>query len=96
MRHFLWTLVIVTAIGLFFFYGVESALPHRDNPFAQRDAVIFGFFSALAWGLSIIGSHVGARLTFISDARWNSIFNFFAAGLAATAVGYTYIPLSAS
>lgn len=92
MRNIGLGVAIAVAICVFFFIGAVTLVPHDQNPFARTAAVGVGFFSALCWGMSIIGSHIGAKLTVISDAKWNSIFNFFAAGFAATAVGYTYIP----
>jgi hypothetical protein len=81
---------ISIAITLCFVSGIAAMAPHQGNLRAQIVAIVFGFFSAMAWGLSVLGSHIGARLTVVSDARWNSIMNFFAAAFAALAVGFGY------
>jgi len=48
----------------------------------------FGFLSALAWGLSVVGALIWTRLGPFSSVYWNAWFNFFAAAFAALAVGY--------
>ncbi len=52
-------------------------------------AVFWGAISTLAWGLSVVGTLVWEDLGLISSIKWNSWFNFFAAGFAAAAVGYS-------
>jgi hypothetical protein len=58
---------------------------------AQEFAVLWGFFSALAWGLSVIGNLIWTTLGVFSTAQFNSWSNLNAAICAATAVGYTKI-----
>lgn len=70
--------LFVTAVisGLFWWgLGKHPLLPDA-NLYAQL-GLICGFFSALTWGLSVLGSYM-----------WNSWFNFFAAALAALSLGY--------
>ncbi|MBV8755110.1 MAG: hypothetical protein JO328_19820 [Hyphomicrobiales bacterium] len=62
--------------------------------YARRDpngyvAVAFAFAAALAWALSVAGSLLWTSFFLISHFRWNSWMNFFAAGFAALAAGYT-------
>jgi hypothetical protein len=64
-----------------------GAMHHR----AQEFAVLWGFFSALAWGLSVIGNLIWTTLGVFSTAQFNSWSNLIAAICAATAVGYTKI-----
>jgi uncharacterized integral membrane protein len=57
----------------------------------EHRAVIFGFASALAWGLSVVGGLMLLPTWWYphrSYVIWTSWLNFFAAGFAALAVGY--------
>jgi hypothetical protein len=75
------TLVIFWA----FHSGYGTSRQHAE---AQVLTVFWGGISALAWGLSVVGTLVWEDFGIASKIKWNSWFNFFAAGLAATAVGY--------
>jgi drug/metabolite transporter (DMT)-like permease len=72
------TLVIFGA----FHSGYGTSRPHAE-------AVFWGGISALAWGLSVVGTLVWEDFGIVSSIKWNSWFNFFAAGFAATAVSYS-------
>jgi len=76
------TLVIFWA----FYTGYGTSRPHAE---AQVLAVFWGSISALAWALSVVGTLVWEDFGIVSSIKWNSWFNFFAAGFAATAVGYS-------
>ena len=67
---------------LAFHSGYGTSRPHAE-------AVFWGGISALAWGLSVVGTLVWEDFGIVSSIKWNSWFNFFAAGFAATAVGYS-------
>jgi hypothetical protein len=58
---------------------------------AQELAALWGFFSALAWGLSVIGNLIWRTLGVFSTAQFDSWSNPLAAVCAATAVSYTTI-----
>jgi hypothetical protein len=66
--------------------GYGTSRPHAE---AQLLAVFWGEISALAWGLRVVGTLVWEDLGIVSSIRWNSWFNFSAAGFAAAAVGYS-------
>jgi hypothetical protein len=76
----IWVLrfILASLIVLFFsvfFLGAFGKAVDAEN--AVRDGLIIGFFSALAWGLSVLGA-----------AGWNGFFNFFAGLFAAISLGY--------
>jgi hypothetical protein len=60
-----------------FFTGLYKYPRPADAELVQLLGLNFGFWSAFAWGLSIIGG--------LSWSRW---FNFFAAAFAAQSLGY--------
>ena len=80
--------LVVATISVAFWLASTAALPHQQ---AQAAAALWGFASALTWGLSVVGNLIWTRLTFFSTAHWNSWFNLLAAVCAATAVGYATI-----
>jgi hypothetical protein len=90
MRGLVLTVVITVVVCTCFYYGAVTYAPHDKNPLAQQAAVCFGFLSALAWGLSVAGALIGTRLAVLSGVLRNGWFNFFAASLAAVAVGFTF------
>jgi hypothetical protein len=69
-----------------FHSGYGTSRPHAE---AQVLAVFWGAISALASGLSVVGTLVWEDFGIVSSIKWNSWFNFFAAGFAAIAVGYS-------
>jgi hypothetical protein len=69
-----------------FHSGYGTSRPHAE---AQVLAVFWGGISAVAWALSVVGTLVWKDFDIVSSIKWNSRFNFLAAGFAATAVGYT-------
>jgi hypothetical protein len=79
---------VVVVISGAFLVGYSTLRPRAEYP-AQTLALFWAFMSALAWGLSVVGSLFWWSLGLISSMRWNSWFNFFAAGFAALAVGYS-------
>jgi hypothetical protein len=64
------TLVIFWA----FHSGYGTSRPHAE---AQVLAVFWGAISALAWGLSVVGTLVWEDFGIVSSIKWNSWFNFF-------------------
>jgi hypothetical protein len=78
---FLLLLAICGIIGGAFWYAHLS--PNG------RVAIAFAFGAALAWALSVVGSLLWRLASWIMAPRWNAWFNFFAAGFAALAAGYT-------
>jgi hypothetical protein len=81
-------LLVVGLVSAAFYSSYTSPVGHSV---AQVAATGYGFLSALAWGLSVMGGLIWTRLGFISSPVWNSWFNFIAAVLAAIAVGYAAI-----
>jgi hypothetical protein len=79
---------VIALISFAFWAPSFTAATHGP---AQEFAVLWGFFSALAWGLSVIGNLVWTTLGVFSRAQFNSWSNLLAAVCAATAVGYTKI-----
>jgi hypothetical protein len=73
------------------FLGVSQWLWHISTacrgPSLSR--ILGRYISALAWGLSVVGTLVWEDFGIVSSIKWDSWFNFFAAGFAATAVGYS-------
>jgi hypothetical protein len=90
MRGLVLTVVVTAIVCICFYFGTVTFVPHDKNPLAQQAAVCFGFLSALAWVLSVAGALIGTGLAVLSGTLWNGWFNFFAASLAAVAVGFTY------
>ena|ERR1700730_2223855 len=71
-------LLLVVLIVLFFSVAFLGAFGKPfDAEHASRDGLIIGFMSALAWGLSVLGT-----------TGWNGFFNFFAGLLAAVSLAY--------
>jgi hypothetical protein len=62
-------------------------MAHLDRMPRPNSQPYFGGISVLAWGLSVVGTLVWEDFGIVSSTKWNSWFNFFAAGFAATAVG---------
>jgi len=83
----MFALVVVT-ISLTFWLASTAAVPHRQ---AQSVAALWGFASALTWGLSVVGNLVWTGLGVFSGVYWISWFNLIAAICAAAAVGYATI-----
>ena len=81
--------VAVVALVSFAFWAASSTAVTHGR--AQELAAAWGFFSALAWGLSVIGNLIWTTLGVFSTAQFNSWSNLVAAVCAATAVGYTTI-----
>ena len=79
---------VVIIISLVFRLASIAALTHQE---AQAVAALWGFASALAWGLSVVGNLVWTTLGMFSTTQFNSWSNLIAAICAATAVGYTTI-----
>jgi hypothetical protein len=72
--------IVIGIIVLYFFlfgYGFKRYPDPQNAKLALQLGAVFGFWSAVAWGVSVIGS-----------PGWSSWFNVFAAALAALAVGY--------
>jgi hypothetical protein len=80
--------LIVGTISLVFWLASTAAVPHQQ---AQAVAALWGFVSALTWGLSVVGNLIWTSLGLFSTVHWNSWFNLIAAVCAATAVGYATI-----
>jgi hypothetical protein len=80
--------LVIALISFAFWAPPFTAVTHSR---AQEIAVLWGFFSALAWGLSVIGNLVWTTLGAFSAGQFNSWSNLIAAICAATAVGYTRI-----
>jgi hypothetical protein len=59
-----------------FHSGYGTSRPHAE---AQVLAEFCGGISALAWGLSMVGTLVWEDFGIVSSIKWNSWFNFFAA-----------------
>jgi hypothetical protein len=77
-RVLFYRLFLAALVVAFFsvcFLGAFGKAFDAEN--ATRDGLIFGFASALAWGLSVVGGW-----------RWNSFFNFSAGLVAAISLGY--------
>ncbi len=79
---------VVAVITGAFVVGYSTLRPRAEYP-AQTLALLWAFMSALAWGLSVVGSLFWWSLGLVSGMRWKSWFNLFAAGFAALAVGYS-------
>ena len=79
---------VIALISFAFWAPSFMAVTHSR---AQEFAVLWGFFSALAWGLSVIGNLVWTTLRVFSTTQFNTWSNLIAAICAATAVGYTRI-----
>jgi hypothetical protein len=79
----------VIALISFAFWTPSVTAPTHSQ--AQEFAVLWGFFSALAWGMSVIGNLIWTSLGVFSRVQFNSWSNLVAAICAATAVGYTRI-----
>jgi hypothetical protein len=79
---------IIALISFAFWAPSFTAVTHSR---AQDFAALWGFFSALAWGLSIIGNLIWTTLGVFSRTQFSSWSNLLAAICAATAVGYTRI-----
>jgi hypothetical protein len=77
---------VIALISFAFWAPSFSAVTHSR---AQDFAVLWGFFSALAWGLSVIGNLIWSTLGVFSRAQFSSWSNLLAAICAAIAVGYT-------
>ena len=64
------TLVVSVAVVLVisggFYVGYVTVRPHTARP-AQVLALFWGFMSALAWGLSVVGSLVWRNLSLASS-----------------------------
>jgi hypothetical protein len=89
IRRVLGLSALVVALILFSFWAPSlTGVTHNR---AQDFAVLWGFSSALAWGLSVIGNLIWSSLGAISTPQFNSWSNLIAAVCAATAVGYTRI-----
>jgi hypothetical protein len=78
---FLLTVCVIIIIGGAFYYAHTHKQP---NFFLET-----GVASALAWGLSVVGTLTWSSLGVVSGSRWNSWFNLFAAAFASLAVGYS-------
>jgi hypothetical protein len=79
---------VIALISFAFWVPSLTAAAHSQ---AQEFAVLWGFFSALAWGLSVIGNLIWTALGVFSRAQFSSWSNLLAALCAATEVGYTRI-----
>ena len=79
---------VIALISFAFWAPSLTAVTHAR---AHEFAVLWGFFSALAWGLSVIGNLIWSTLGVFSTAQFNSWSNVIAALCAAIAVGYTRI-----
>ena len=67
-------LVGVTLVIFWAFHtGYGSSRPHAE---AQVLAVLWGGISALAWGLSVVGTLVWEDFGIVSSIKSNSWFNF--------------------
>lgn len=89
---------MLRSIGVFafvtvFFVGAFNFSRNSDLSHAQASevALTFGFLSALAWGQSVSGLLLWRNLGLLDRPEWNGWFNFFAAALAALALGYQSI-----
>jgi hypothetical protein len=74
------TTVVIGITALYFMlfvYGFMRFPDPQNMKLAPQLSATFGFWSAVAWGVSVVGS-----------PAWNNWFNFFAAALAALALGY--------
>jgi hypothetical protein len=72
------------------FFAIPYGLSDISPTFGRSDlGYIWGGISALAWALSVVGTLIWEDFGIVSSIKWNSWFNFFAAGFAATAVGYS-------
>ena len=80
--------VVIALISFAFWAPSLTAVSHGR---AQELAALWGFFSALAWGLSVIGNLIWSTLGVFSTPLFNSWSNLLAAVCAATAVSYTTI-----
>ena len=80
---------VVIALVSFAFWAPSLTVATHGR--AQELAVLWGFFSALAWGLSVIGNLIWPSLGVFSRAQFGSWSNLLAAICSATAVGYTRI-----
>jgi hypothetical protein len=79
---------VIALISFAFWASSLTAVTHAR---AQEFAVLWGFFSALAWGLSVIGNLIWNTLGVFSTAQFDSWSNLLAAICAAIAVAYTRI-----
>jgi hypothetical protein len=79
---------VIALVSFAFWAPSITALTHGRT---QELAALWGFFSALAWGLSVIGNLIWRTLGVFSTAQFNSRSNLLAAVCAAIAVGYTRI-----
>jgi hypothetical protein len=68
---------ITTVYFVLFAYGFMKFPDPQNLKLAPQLSATFGFWSVVAWGVSVVGS-----------PRWSNWFNFFAAALAALALGY--------
>ena len=80
--------VVIALISFSFWVPSLTGVTHSR---AQEFAVLWGFSSALAWGLSVIGNLIWTTLGVFSRAQFGSWSNLLAAICAVTAVGYTRI-----
>jgi hypothetical protein len=69
-------LVLVEILSAFLF-GLYKYPSPRDTQLVDLLGLVYGFWSALSWGLSVI-----------SNPFWSGWFNFFAASFAALSLGY--------
>ena len=76
MRAFIVLVITVVFLGLFV-CGFKRYPDPRNVDLAQQLGATFGFWSAVAWGVSVVGT-----------PAWTNWFNFFAAALAVLALGY--------
>jgi hypothetical protein len=79
---------VIALVSFAFWAPSITAVTHSRT---QELAALWGFFSALAWGLSVIGNLIWRTLGVFSTAQFNSWSNLLAAVCAAIAVGYTRI-----
>ena len=80
--------LVIALVSFAFWLPSFTGVTHSR---AQEVAVLWGFFSALAWGLSVTGNLIWTALGAFSTVQFNSWSNLLAAVCAATAVGYTRI-----
>jgi hypothetical protein len=73
-------LLLLAVVGIYgaFVIGFQKLPDPTKLDLIGYFTLLFGFWSALLWGVSVIG-----------EGYWNSFFNFFAAGAGAIALGYS-------